>query len=1546
VLVLGSLWGSWPASSSLGFERSSAGANPGSAPVAAGSTRTIGQIDDAQVGIVATTPTPVPVAPGTPVQVSPGNGVAITQQNPTATMVWRTVSGANEYQVVLDDGKISSPWVTGTTWTTAVLTAGQHVWQVRARNYGGNSALSVKWLLFVNTSGTPSSPSAAPSVAPSQAPGDPTAGLTALPVSGPASVVITLRGGGFSGSEPVRITLDSASGPLLGTIDAATNGSISTSVTIGDASRGTHSIVARGQSSGRQQPTTYTVTPSLSRSPVTGPPGTAVTVTAHGFAASETVRLTWLTATGPVLADLSTGLTGTGSASFSLPDAARGSHDYSGLGLTSGARAWGNFGIEPALLLSTASALPGQQVVATARGFSSGTPVTFTWNRSAASAGSTLCTVTSDSSGRSNCPITVPGGTGVFPVTATAADGTSQTRSLQVNGGLSATLSPTSGVVGSTVQVSAGGFATAERLALRWDAGSVVTTVTASGSGTVSQLITVPFLPYGGHTLTLQGQTSGRQASAGFTVGQSGSLSPSGGASGSRVDVSGQGLPAGQPATVYWNRTAGMAGVALCSGTVTATGTFACSITVPAATANTTYPVVIVAGTVTVQLSFRVSGSGSGGGPVGPPTSGNGTYVVNATREGLVGGTTSSGHVIQTLDRFVSLPACTASSCPWLTPGVAHSMWGIRTECGSTCYVRIVNPANNRCVVAPIEDTGPWYTQDDYWNPTASRFLNTLPANPNVLRQGYTGAQAARDGLDTGYGIAPSGIGISNKGYEVGSSSAIDIGDGSWVDLGYNISGASAGAVTVTMLWQSGENPAAAAQACGQSSANPAAGSGTATPQPSVTPRTPMATPRTPTATPRTPTATPRTPTATPPTPTTTPRTPTATPRTPTATPPTAPARITVAPSSAPAGSVVRVSGSGFAPGETVMIRSGSSTGIAIGRVVAQATGGFAVDVATSALAGGNRELVARGETSARLASATVSIRASVAVDPRSGAPGTNVLVRVAGFQPSERVAVRWGSPTATTAGTIQTNAIGQGSASVRVPAGSGSLTLYATGLTVAQTVSTGFDRLPDEAVQAAAVPNESTPAMGATPVMTATPVYGATPGTALAPTVTPGSGEPRATRGRPTRPPVTSPTSVAPTPDLATPAVATVTPTGAASPIDRSRTRGTPSTAGRSTPRTLKPIAPTTVPTMVSTEPATATVSATLATTLPPVTAVTSEPTRPATLPETGQPSMESTIEPTGSATSETGPTVPAEEPGSARPPDADPSIAVEISASQEPTTEPTVVTKATDDAGRTPRPSRSSSVTSEAVEESTAAPTQEPTASPTKEPTATPNEEPTATPTVEPTATVEVTSTPTQEPIPTVEPTATAIPEPTLTPEPTATAIPEPTSQTQTIYPIADTSVAAIDPDMAQAPEDVTGLSFGGPDGAVSYLTFDVSSVAAPGSIVSASLSLTGTGASGGAGGELLAIPGVIVDEYGVTWNTRPTGAGNAIDSAGVPVWVDLVSPGGVTSVDVSGTVSAGGIVTFVLTGQPDVETTIGSRESWAPPTLTVETVVYPGI
>lgn len=234
-----------------------------------------------------------------------------------------------------------------------------------------------------------------------------------------------------------------------------------------------------------------------------------------------------------------------------------------------------------------------------------------------------------------------------------------------------------------------------------------------------------------------------------------------------------------------------------------------------------------------------------------------------------------------------------------------------------------------------------------------------------------------------------------------------------------------------------------------------------------------------------------------------------------------------------------------------------------------------------------------------------------------------------------------------------------------------------------------------------------------------------------------------------------------------------------------------------------------------------------------------------------------------------------------------------------------------------------------------------------PTTAPERSVNSKPTAVPTFESTATAEPTVAVPFETTATEEPTATPTEEPTATPteEPTATLEPVPETQVQTIYPVADTSVTSASPDTAQSPDLAGDLTFGGPDGAVSYLTFDVSSVALPGSVVSATLTLTGTGARGALGGELLAIPGAFVDEYGATWNTRPSQPVGAIDQYGSPVWIDWIAPGGSSTVDVTGTVSQSGVVTFVLIGLPDSATSVGSRESGLPPYLTVETVVYPG-
>jgi hypothetical protein len=64
--------------------------------------------------------------------------------------------------------------------------------------------------------------------------------------------------------------------------------------------------------------------------------------------------------------------------------------------------------------------------------------------------------------------------------------------------------------------------------------------------------------------------------------------------------------------------------------------------------------------------------------------------TVKATREGLIGKTTASGYVIDTIVPFVALPA----------------------EFAIGKHVEVRNPLNGKSCIAVVLDIGPWRTQD------------------------------------------------------------------------------------------------------------------------------------------------------------------------------------------------------------------------------------------------------------------------------------------------------------------------------------------------------------------------------------------------------------------------------------------------------------------------------------------------------------------------------------------------------------------------------------------------------------------------------------------------------------------------------------------------------------------------------------------------------------------------------------------------------------------------------------------------------------------
>jgi hypothetical protein len=156
-----------------------------------------------------------------------------------------------------------------------------------------------------------------------------------------------------------------------------------------------------------------------------------------------------------------------------------------------------------------------------------------------------------------------------------------------------------------------------------------------------------------------------------------------------------------------------------------------------------------------------------------------------------------------------------------------------------------------------------------------------------------------------------------------------------------------------------------------------------------------------------------------------------------------------------------------------------------------------------------------------------------------------------------------------------------------------------------------------------------------------------------------------------------------------------------------------------------------------------------------------------------------------------------------------------------------------------------------------------------------------------------------------------------------------------------VADTTVFTSAPSSPQSPESAGLLALGGPQGAVAVMSFDVSGIGG-GTVLSALLTFTGAGDNGAPGGSVEVIYGYTTSD-GITANDVPA-AQTATNVQGAPSWFERVEPGGQTSVDVTGSVTADGQITFVLPGQSEKSGTVLAIESGAPPQLSL-TVAQPG-
>jgi hypothetical protein len=143
--------------------------------------------------------------------------------------------------------------------------------------------------------------------------------LSLTPTTGGPRTITTARLSGFKPGETVYLYWDSTSTSPIASGLASSTGTLSRGFYIPQTTRGTHTVIAVGHTSGSTANATFTVTPRVTLSSIAGAHGIHDYLYAYGFTAGETITVHWTSATGTTLATGTATSTGSGTISFVVP---------------------------------------------------------------------------------------------------------------------------------------------------------------------------------------------------------------------------------------------------------------------------------------------------------------------------------------------------------------------------------------------------------------------------------------------------------------------------------------------------------------------------------------------------------------------------------------------------------------------------------------------------------------------------------------------------------------------------------------------------------------------------------------------------------------------------------------------------------------------------------------------------------------------------------------------------------------------------------------------------------------------------------------------------------------------------------------------------------------------------------------------------------------------------------------------------------------------------------------------------------------------------
>ena len=428
------------------------------------------------------------------------------------------------------------------------------------------------------------------------------ASITLSPTSGTAGTTVTVTGSAFDAyiGQTVYICFNYSS---ITSISVTTSTFTATFTVPSSTAAGTTYVTVQ-YATPTYDPTyqiaaaSFTVVArAITISPISGYVGDTVTVSGSGFGASSTVTIYFDSTSVDTVTTTSSGTFS--SETFTVPESYKGNHTVKGTD-TGGSSPDVTFTVSLKITVTPASGAVGDTLTISGSGFAASSTITFYWDSNVEGS-----TVPANAKGSfTNSSFTVPPSSrGSHTIKALDYSGNYATAAFTVAHRI--TISPASGVSGTTITVNGTGFSASRTITIKYNAVAVTTnptTITTDSYGSFTATFTVPAGLAG--TYPVEASDGTYTASSNFTATIEVTTSPvtsqaAPGYVGMEITISGTGFNPGSQITITYATTP----IEVATTNCDAMGAFSATFKVPKSMAGT-HTITASDGTNSLQATF------------------------------------------------------------------------------------------------------------------------------------------------------------------------------------------------------------------------------------------------------------------------------------------------------------------------------------------------------------------------------------------------------------------------------------------------------------------------------------------------------------------------------------------------------------------------------------------------------------------------------------------------------------------------------------------------------------------------------------------------------------------------------------------------------------------------------------------------------------------------------------------------------------------------------------------------------------------------------